>query len=106
MIEEVTGLSLPRYLAERICGPLGLRAQLAVAVEEQSDVAPMVLIGDPGEGVDPWGPWYLESARSPKYLPIIPCPPDAREVVITLQGPVGEQPSEGEPQTIWIKQFE
>jgi CubicO group peptidase (beta-lactamase class C family) len=62
VVETVTGLSLPDFLAQRICGPLGLTAQLAVPVDQQGDVANMVLLGDAGEELDPWGPWYLDPA--------------------------------------------
>lgn len=60
IVETVTGLALPDFLAQRICGPLGLTARLAVPIAEQHDVAPMVLLGDPGDELDPWGPWYLD----------------------------------------------
>ena len=60
IVECVTGLSLPEYLTQNTFGPLGLTAQLAVPVEEQGDVAPMVLIGDATGELDPWGPWYLD----------------------------------------------
>ena len=63
VVEAVSGLSLPAYLAQRIAGPLGLSAQLAVPVEEQDDVAPMVLLGDPDGELDPWGPWYLDDPQ-------------------------------------------
>jgi CubicO group peptidase (beta-lactamase class C family) len=62
VIEAVTGQALPEYLAENICASLGLTAQLAVPVEEQGDVAPMVLLGDGGDELDVWGPWYLDPA--------------------------------------------
>ena len=62
VVETVTGLSLPAYLAQCICGPLGLTAQLAVPVDEQGDVAKMVLLGEAGDELDPWGPWYLDPA--------------------------------------------
>jgi CubicO group peptidase (beta-lactamase class C family) len=62
IVEAVTGLSLPEFLAQKICAPLGLTAQLAVPVEEQADVAPMVLLGNAGDELDPWGPWYLDPA--------------------------------------------
>jgi CubicO group peptidase (beta-lactamase class C family) len=62
IIEAVTGQPLPEYLAKNITGPLGLTTQLAVPVEEQGDVAPMVLLGDAAEELDPWGPWYLDPA--------------------------------------------
>lgn len=61
VIEVLTGQPLPEYLARHTVGPLGLTAQLAVPVEEQGDVAPMVLLGEAGGEVDPWGPWYLAS---------------------------------------------
>lgn len=63
IIEALTGQTLPDYLAENIIRPLGLTAQLAVPVEEQGDVAPMVLLGDSSDKLDPWGPWYLEPAE-------------------------------------------
>lgn len=63
VIEAVTGRSLPEFLAESICAPLGLSAQLAVPVEEQGNVAPMVLLGDEGDELDVWGPWYLDPAE-------------------------------------------
>lgn len=62
IIEAVTGLSLPDYLAQRIAAPLGLTVQDAVPIEEQGNVAPMVLLGDGADELDVWGPWYLESA--------------------------------------------
>jgi CubicO group peptidase (beta-lactamase class C family) len=63
VIESLTGLPLPAYLAKHIIGPLGLTAQLAVPIEEQGDIAPMVLLGDASEELDPWGPWYLNPAE-------------------------------------------
>jgi CubicO group peptidase (beta-lactamase class C family) len=63
IIEALTGLALPDYLAKHIAGPLGLSAQLAVPIEEQADVAPMVLLGDASDELDPWGPWYLDPAE-------------------------------------------
>ncbi|MET0703042.1 MAG: serine hydrolase domain-containing protein [Mycobacterium sp.] len=63
IIEALTGQPLPRYLAKNIVEPLGLTAQLAVPITEQGDVAAMVLLGDPAEELDPWGPWYLESSE-------------------------------------------
>ena len=62
IVEAVTGLSLPEYLAERIAAPLGLTVQDAVPLEQQGDVAPMGLLGDGADELDVWGPWYLESA--------------------------------------------
>lgn len=60
IIETVTGLSLPDYLAQRIAAPLGLTVQDAVPIEEQHNVAPMVLLGDSADELDVWGPWYLD----------------------------------------------
>lgn len=62
LVEAITGRSLPGFLAVNICAPLGLSAQLAVPIEEQGDVAPMVLLGDEGDELDVWGPWYLDPA--------------------------------------------
>lgn len=62
IIEVITGQPLPEYLAKNTLGPLGLTAQLAVPVEDQGDIAPMVLLGDASEELDPWGPWYLDPA--------------------------------------------
>ena len=62
VIEAVTGLSLPEYLDKHVSRPLGLTAQLAVPVEEQGDVAPMVLLGGASDELDVWGPWYLDPA--------------------------------------------
>ncbi|QNJ93391.1 beta-lactamase family protein [Mycolicibacterium fluoranthenivorans] len=62
VVESLTGMSLPDYLAQHIAGPLGLTARLAVPVEAQGDVAPMALLGRAADELDPWGPWYLESA--------------------------------------------
>jgi CubicO group peptidase (beta-lactamase class C family) len=62
IVEAVTGLSLPEYLATRIAAPLGLTVQDAVPIEEQGNVAPMVLLGDRAEDLDVWGPWYLDPA--------------------------------------------
>jgi CubicO group peptidase (beta-lactamase class C family) len=63
IIEALTGQPLPEYLDKHIAGPLGLTTQLAVPVEEQGDVAPMVLLGDAADELDPWGPWYLDPAE-------------------------------------------
>lgn len=62
LIESLTGLPLPDYLAQHTVGPLGLTAQLGVPVDQQGDVAPMVLLGEATGEVDPWGPWYLDPA--------------------------------------------
>lgn len=63
IVEAVTGLSLPEYLATRIAAPLGLTVQDAVPVEAQGNVAPMVLLGDQADELDAWGPWYLDPAE-------------------------------------------
>jgi CubicO group peptidase (beta-lactamase class C family) len=63
VVETLTGLSLPEYLRTHIVEPLGLTAELAVPIEEQGNVAPMVLMGDPLDELDPWGPWYLSTAE-------------------------------------------
>lgn len=60
VVEAVTGLALPEYLAQHIAAPLGLSVQDAVPIEEQGDVAPMVLLGDSADELDVWGPWYLD----------------------------------------------
>jgi CubicO group peptidase (beta-lactamase class C family) len=63
VIEAVTGRSLPDYLARCVAAPLGLTVQDAVPIDEQGDVAPMVLLGDGADELDPWGPWYLVPAE-------------------------------------------
>ena len=63
IVESVTGLSLPDFIAQRIAAPLGLTVQVAVPIAEQGDVAPMVLLGDPTAELDVWGPWYLDPAE-------------------------------------------
>ena len=62
-----TGVAFPEYLRTRVAEPLGLTLELGVPVEEQTGtVAPMMLInGNDGDEVDPWGAWYL---RDPEVL--------------------------------------
>ncbi len=60
LIRRRTVLGAAEYLAEHIAGPLGLTLELGVPVEHQATIAPMTVTdGDPGDEVDPWGPWYL-----------------------------------------------
>jgi CubicO group peptidase (beta-lactamase class C family) len=63
IVEAVTGLPLPDYLARHIAAPLGLTVQDAVPIEQQGNVAPMVLLGEGADELDAWGPWYLERAE-------------------------------------------
>lgn len=62
IIESLTGLPLPDYLAKHIAEPLGLTMQLAVPIIQQGNVARMTLLGDAPNQLDPWGPWYLDPA--------------------------------------------
>lgn len=66
-IEARTGKSLPVYLREVLAEPLGLSMELAVPVDRQDTVAPIVAIGaiPPDWQPDPWGPWYF---RDPEAL--------------------------------------
>jgi CubicO group peptidase (beta-lactamase class C family) len=61
-ITEVrTGRPFSAYLHDEIVRPLGLTMELGVAPEEHGrSVMPMVLIGDPGAEIDPWGAWYID----------------------------------------------
>lgn len=61
LCERVTGCPIAEYLRSTLTGPLGLDSiEIGPSLERQSDVAPFVLVGDPGDGaLNPWGPWYL-----------------------------------------------
>lgn len=63
LVRRRTDLGVADYLATRIAGRLGLSLELGVPLEHQAaTVAPMTVTdGDPGDEVDPWGPWYLSA---------------------------------------------
>lgn len=47
LVDRVTGVDYRTYFADHVAGPLGIpRLQLGVPIEEQGDVAPIVLVGD------------------------------------------------------------
>ena len=63
LVERLTGLSFRDFLRKGVTGPLGLTSlDVAVPVEDQTDVAPFILVdGDPLAETNPWGPWYLST---------------------------------------------
>jgi CubicO group peptidase (beta-lactamase class C family) len=61
LVERRTGQSFAGYLRTALVDPLGLGFLLPVPAADYHTVlaVPTVWGGEPGDEVDPWGPWYL-----------------------------------------------
>ncbi len=63
IIDRLTGMDYRDVVEQRITGPAGLPRILGIAAEDQSDIADLVLVGEPA------GPDELESAFGVRELP-------------------------------------